>query len=170
MFVSISTYLFKIYLNIIIYMEKKSDKEKLFLMDKDSEMNIFLSNFIKTLDIIDEEEDLIDMTTSNLLLESIDKDLDIEEFTKLINQKNFKDKFTGLFLCGFSKNDDISIIRLIEKHNGIYNVKLNCHISESEYNNEIYAAFESPIYAYKCFIDIDNINTNNEIEDLSYLL
>jgi GH15 family glucan-1,4-alpha-glucosidase len=149
-------------------MEKNSDNEETIFTGKESQINLFLNNFIKTLNI--EEEDLVDMTSSNLLLESLDKGYNIEYFKKIINEKNLDNKFTGLFLCGFNQNDDLSIIRLIEKYNGTYNVQLNYDQMNREESNEIYAVFSNPLEAYECFGEIDNLNKNNEIEDLSYLL
>lgn len=166
--ISVNTYSFKKIFQYYYYMEKKSDKEEIIFVDKESEISLFLNNFIKTLNI--EEEELVDMTSSNLLLESLDKGYNIEYFKKIINEKNLSNKFTGLFLCGFNQNDDLSIIRLIEKYNGTYNVQLNYDQMNREESNEIYAVFSNPLEAYECFGEIDNLNKNNEIEDLSYLL
>lgn len=150
-------------------MDNQINKEELFI-DQDLSLLNFLNNFVKTLQI-DDDKDLVDMTTSKLLLKSIDNNYSINEFINLLNKKNIKDGFTGLFLHNFNKKDDIDIIRIIEKYNGIYNVQLNYHMLDSQENNEIYAAFVNSLDAYKCFLDIDCINqNNNEIEDISYLL
>jgi hypothetical protein len=111
-----------------------------------------------------------------MVIDSIDDNKDLDKFTEIVSKKDLSDKPTGLFLCDFNKNEDISIIRIIDKYNGLYNVQLNSSLNiesnlEREYN-EIYAVFSNPVDSYKCFLDIQKCNKKYDegIEDISYIL
>ena len=145
---------------------------------KNQDLQNFLDNFVKTFQMEDGEE-LVDMMTTKMVIESIDDNKDLEQFTEIVNKKDLSDKPTGLFLCDFDKNEDISIIRIIDKYNGLYNVQLNSSLniesSLEKEDNEIYAVFSNPIDSYKCFFDIkklnnDNLKYNEGVEDISYIL
>ena len=124
---------------------------------KNKDLQIFLDNFVKTFQLENGEE-LVDMTTTKIVIDSIDDNQNLDQFTKKINKKGLADRLTGLFICDFDKNEDISIIRIIEKYNGLYNVQLNSLVntesSLGKEDNEIYAVFYNPIDTYKCFLDI----------------
>ena len=145
---------------------------------KNKDLQNFLDNFVKTFQMEDGEE-LVDMMTTKMVIDSIDSNKDLHQFTEIVNQKGLSDTPTGLFLCDFDKNEDISIIRIIEKYNGLYNVQLisplNIESSLEKEDNEIYAVFSNPIDSYKCFFDIkklnnDNLKYNEGVEDISYIL
>lgn len=135
----------------------------------ENNLQIFLDNFVKT---FQSDEDLVEMETTKIVIDSIDNNLKLSEFVELINNNNLKNKPTGLFLCDFNKNEDISIINIIENYEGLYNLYLNYNLDKE--GNEIYAVFSNPTNCYKCFLDLqDNININNQkydLEDISYIL
>lgn len=139
---------------------------------KNKDLQNFLDNFVKTFQM-EEGEDLVDMTTTKMVIDSIDDNKDLDQFTEIVNKKDLSDKPTGLFLCDFDTNEDISIIRIIDKYNGLYNVQLNSPLniesSLEKEDNEIYAVFYNPFDSYKCFLDIKKLS-NEDVEDISYIL
>ena len=146
-------------------------------MDNIDNLQSFLDNFVKSFQLDETEENLVDMSTTEVILNSIEKNIDLNDFIDIIKKKNYTHKLTGLFLCDFNKSEDMMLVNVIENYNGIYNVQLNSNISENteldKENNEIYAAFSNPIDCYKCLIEIKNIENNKKIEgleDFSHLL
>lgn len=145
-------------------------------MIDNNNLQLFLDNFVKTIQLNDTEKNLIDMSTTNLVLDSIEKNLNLQQFIEIVKQNNYSQKFTGLFICGFDINEDKTMINIIDGYNGLYSLKLDCNIYEQKQldtdENEIYSVFSNPIDCYRCLLDINKMNNKNieGLQDISYLL
>tara|TARA_B100000524_G_scaffold339757_1_gene232298 strand:+ start:1096 stop:1536 length:441 start_codon:yes stop_codon:yes gene_type:complete len=146
-------------------------------MNNINSLQSFLDNFVKSFQLDESEPDLVDMETTEIVLNSIEKNMELNNFIDIIKNNNYENTFTGLFLCDFDRSEDIILINVVENYNGIYNVQLNSNISENteldKENNEIYAVFPNPIDCYNCLLEIKNIENNKKIEgleDFSHLL
>ena len=67
---------------------------------KNQDLQNFLDNFVKTFQMEDGEE-LVDMMTTKMVINSIDDNKDLDQFTEIVNKNNLSDNPTGLFLCDF---------------------------------------------------------------------
>ena len=146
-------------------------------MNNIDNLQLFLDNFVKSFQLDDSEADLVDMETTEIVLNSIEKNMELNNFIDIIKNNNYENTFTGLFLCDFDSREDLILLNVIEKYNGVYNVQLNSNISENpdlyKEDNEIYAVFSNPIDCYNCLLEIKNIEYNKKmkgLEDFSHLL
>ena len=138
---------------------------------KNQDLEFFLDNFVKTFQSSN-DEDLVNMETTKLVLENMDNNTSLNDFEKIINNKGFSKTATGLFFCNFDKDKEINIIQIVDSYNGLYHLHLNSSFEE-EYN-EIYAVFCNPLDTYKCLLEIQKLNIQDEhregLEDLSHIL
>ena len=107
-------------------------------------MEEYLEGFIEC---IKNDTNRINIETALLVIDAFEQKLTIDEFSSSIDS-SLRTKMTGIFLCDFEKDNVKYIISNICSHGGIYET----FISQTEQleNNEIYAVFPSPIYAYQC--------------------
>ena len=78
---------------------------------KNQDLEFFLDNFVKTFQSSN-DEDLVNMETTKLVLENMDNNTSLNDFEKIINNKGFSKTATGLFFCNFDKNKEINIIQI----------------------------------------------------------
>lgn len=111
-------------------------------------MEEYLEGFIEC---IKEDKNSINTETALLVINAFQQNLTIDEFSSSIDN-SLRTKLTGIFLCDFEHSSIDTIIANITSHGGIYKSFISC-TTELE-DNEIYAVFPTPIYAYQCLRQI----------------
>lgn len=107
-------------------------------------MEEYLEGFVE---FVKTNTGIISTATAMLVIDAFEQKLDIDEFRSCVDVR-LRTKPTGIFLCDFEKEQVDAITSTIRSHGGIYEIHLS-PTGDLE-DNEIYAAFPSPVYAYQC--------------------
>ncbi len=111
-------------------------------------MEKYLDGFIEC---IKEDKNSINTETALLAINAFEQKLTVDEFSFSIDN-SLRTKLTGIFLCDFEDSSTETIIANITSHGGIYKSYVTC--TDELEDNEIYAVFPTPIYAYQCLRQI----------------
>ena len=99
----------------------------------------------------------VDMTTSFLVLDSLDKKLNLEAFDAKVKDSRLERFMTGIMMSDFPPSRASAFDPLVEKHGGVHRVILGRDGANDE-DNELYACFHTPRQAYAFMLEMKSSN------------
>ena len=114
----------------------------------------FLDNFIKTFE--NDGIPSIDLKTTMAVINAVEKQATLSEFTTYIHSNHLQNKYTGIYVADFNSNEVDTLKKLVESYNGLHSITTKNLGSLAEdidlEENELYAAFLCPIDTYKFYL------------------
>ncbi len=99
---------------------------------------------------------LIDLKTTMAVINAVEKQATLSEFTTYIHSNNLQNKYTGIYVADFNSKEVDTLKKLVESYNGLHYITIKNLGSLAEdidlEENELYAAFLCPIDTYKFYL------------------